>query len=667
MASIEDRIGSSTAVTFNSNELRADTQIYLSQFNSENWSGDIIAFDFLSDGSISTTPAWNVADQYDDVSYDYNTRVVYTLNTDTNTGTLLDWANITTAQQNDFKTNPDGSLGDDAIGQARLEYILGDRTNEASGSTYDFRSRESLLGDIIHSGPEFVGKPSLPYPDGDPFGVIGNRYSDFAESQKNRDGIIYVGSNDGMLHAFDTTQGGNEIMTYVPAELYSSGTATEGLHYLTNPDYQHKYYVDATVTTSDIFANLSSGAFGSDKWYTVLIGSYRAGGRGIYALDITDPTFGNNVTSAAQTVLWEFSDDDTPYMGYSFSEPSVVLLNNNKWAAVFGNGYNSDNGKAALLIVYIEEGVDGTWAATDFEVIDTNTGTVADKNGLGQITAVDTNGDFKIDRVYGGDIKGNLWAFDLSDTNSSNWDVAYPSDKPLFISQSDQAITVKGTITRTAANTSSNSPNILVIFGTGQFLVSADPSDTDTQSLYGVWDAGESEIEITDLVEQVLLPDSTNLLRIMSDNPVNYNESNPSSGDLGWYFNLPTAGERLLVNPVIRAEQVFFATSIPNTAICADGGGSGWLMILDAENGGEPTAGSFDINNDGYVDSSDQISSRFAAGIKFNNGLPGGLGFLGNSNNLYISGTGSSTVGAEGIVGLNQIDASRISWKELIK
>ena len=678
LASIEDRIGTSTAVTFNSNELRADTQLYLTQFNSENWSGDIVAFNFNTDGSINPTEAWRVTDYLDSGSYNYTNRVTYTLNSATNAGTTLQWGNISTAQQNDFKTAPDSTLGSDTDGQTRLNYFLGDRTHEASGTAYDFRQRDSILGDIVHSGPVFVGKPSADYPDLDPFGSSTKRYSDFVEAEKNRKGIVYVGANDGMVHGFDTSNNGQEVMTYVPAELYDSGSATSGLHYLSNPNYTHRYYVDINLASGDAFINTSTGGLGSPNWETVLTGGYGAGGRGVFALNITDESFPNSVAGAQNTVLWEFSDVNSAYMGYSYSEPRIALLNNGKWAVLFGNGYNSDNGRAALIILYIEEGIDGTWDTSDYEIIDTGVGDVANKSGIGQITVIDMNGDQVIDRVYGSGIDGNLWAFDLSDSNANNWDSAYKAgsvSKPLFTAQTGQPITVKSAITRTTDTTLANDPNVLLIVGTGQYLTDADPTSTTQQSIYGIWDAGVSEITVSDLVEQTLESFSTSTQRVVTDNTVTYDVNNPSNGDLGWYFDLPDTGERILIDPVIRLEQVFFATNIPSTQKCDDGGGSGWIMVLDAENGGEPTQGGFDLNADGNFDSADQISNKFVAGVKFDNGLPAGLGFLGGSGKLYITGTGSSGsiggalsgISSENIQQLNFQSKGRLAWKELFE
>ena len=507
----------------------------------------------------------------------------------------------------------------------------------------------------------------------------------FKKAQKNRDGILYVGANDGMLHAFDTTNNGAEVMAYIPSMLFSSGTASDGLHYLTDPDYVHSFYVDLGLTIIDTYISTTSGGLGSPSWTTVLAGGLRAGGKGVFALDVTNPSFTNNSTSAESTVLWEFDDSDSADMGFSYSAPKIVLLNNDEWAVLFGNGYNSANGAAALIILYIEKGVDGTWGANDFEVISTGVGDAINPNGLGQITAVDLDNDDVVDRVYGGDLQGNVWAFDLSDTSETMWDVAYKSGsvaKPLFTATPNvppspsatlQQVTVKGAVTRTETTTLANQPNVLVLFGTGQYLTTADPSNTDLQTFYGVWDAGTDELGKDDLVEQTLLGTSTTSIRVMSDNGVDYNVATPSSGEFGWYFNLPDTGERVIVDPIVRGSQVIFATLIPDANVCSDGGGSGWIMVLDAENGGEPTGGGIDFNNDGNFDT--DSSGNYVAGVKFNAGIPAGLGLLGDF--LYVTGTGgSSGSGGSGggggntsKAGLQNISDSltgRISWQELI-
>ena len=683
LAQIDDRIGTATAVTFNSNTLDTGTQVFFTEFNSESWSGDLLAFDVdVSNGDIIIPEAWKSSTTMDSASFNPANRTVYTYNgTD---GSLFQWASLTTAQQNDLKTNPDGSLETTTgfpVANARLDYLRGDRTHEATGSAYDFRVRASRLGDIVHSEPFFVGAPDANYPNLDPFGTAGDRYSDFQEAQKNRAPRLYVGANDGMLHGFDaSSSGGSEVMAYIPSMLFSSGTSADGLHYLTDPAYIHQYYVDAPVTVLDAYINKSTGGLGSPSWTSVLAGGLRAGGKGVYALDVTSPTFANNATAAQSTVLWEFGENDSSDIGFVYGAPRIVLLNNDEWAVVIGNGFNSTNGTASLLILYLEGGIDGTWSTSDFKVISTGVGNSGNPNGIGQITTVDLNNDGVTDRVYGGDLFGNVWAFDLSSSSATAWDVAY-SGQPLYVATPNvpptpsttlQPITVEGAVTRTETTTAANQPNVLVLFGTGQYLTTADPADTDQQTFYGVWDAGTSNVGKDDLVEQSLLGTSTTSIRVMSDNTVDYNEATPSSGEFGWYFDLPATGERVIIDPLVRGSQVIFATLIPDTDVCSDGGGDGWIMVLDAENGGEPTGGGIDFNNDGTFDTDG--SGNYVAGVKFTSGIPAGLGLLGDF--LYVTGTGGSGGSSGGsasntskgsLKNISDLLRGRISWQELVE
>ena len=698
LAAIDARTATATAVTFNSNQLDAGTHVYLTQFNSENWSGELLAFDINSDGTLGAQ-AWAATDDLDDSSFNVATRTVYTYNNRREETPpqpadpiVFEWANLSDRHTDDLRTDSAGNK-ETASGfpaaNARLNYIRGDRSEEigASSPTYNFRARDSRLGDIVHSAPVFVGAPNGPYPDKDPFGssTSNKRYSDFVEAKKNRKGIVYVGAGDGMVHGFDTTASGAEVMAYIPNALFDDSSANTGLHYLTNPNYTHKYYVDLSLAAGDAFITTSSGGLGTPSWTTVLVGGLRAGGKGVFALDVTDASFPNSDTGANSTVLWEFDDGDSAFVGFSYSNPRIVYLNNNKWAAILGNGYNSADGDAALLILYLEGGVDGTWSTSDYEIIETQSGDSGNVNGLGQVTVVDLNSDLIADRVYAGDIKGNLWAFDISSDNSNDWKVAYPSTgtpDPLFSTSTGRPITVKGAITRTETTTSANEPNVLVLLGSGQYLVTADTSNTDVQAFYGVWDAGTANLDENDLIEQDLIEASSDeTVRVMDDVHPNY-AATPSSGDFGWFYQLndpnemgdsfdsTNRGERVVIDPVVRGEQIFFATLIPGGDVCSDGGGSGWLMVLDAENGGEPTGGGIDLNNDGNFDSNDQISGKFVAGVKFTNGLPAGLGFLGGTDTLYISGTGGVGAGSittQGIQALPDADIGRLSWQELVE
>ena len=185
-------------------------------------------------------------------------------------------------------------------------------------------------------------------------------------------------------------------------------------------------------TAADVYIN---GA-----WRTVLAATLGAGGMGVFALDITDPTkFTESSANAANTVLWEFDSSDDADLGYTFGQPVIGLTKNDRWAAIAGNGYNADSGIASLFIIFLDANLeDGTWdEGTDYIKISTNIGSTTDINGMSAPSAVDSDGDGYLDRVYAGDIQGNLWAFNINSADTDNWDSAFlePNNdpQPIFI------------------------------------------------------------------------------------------------------------------------------------------------------------------------------------------------------------------------------------------
>ena len=208
------------------------------------------------------------------------------------------------------------------------------------------------------------------------------------------------------------------------------------------------------------------------------------------------------------------------------------------------------------------------------------------------------------------------------------------------------------------------------MFGSGQMLTSADPANKKQQSLYGIWDAGVANIRQNQLVEQTLKPSPQTDYRIMTNHQVNYQNHDPAAGDMGWYFNLPAAGERLIVDPEVRLNQIFFTTSIPDDNECSNNGGNGWLMVLDTKTGGESLNGAIDTNNDGLINVNDRINGDHVAGVEFDQGLPAGLGFLGGSNKVFITGTGGGSselkgLSTETIKEISIKPKGRLAWQEL--
>lgn len=690
LGSISGRTGSASSVAFNSGSLSTNSEVYLALFNSKNWSGDLFAIGLDPvTGAISPTATWSAATELDARNITSDPRVILTYgDTDSNDtvdeGVALKWANLTSSQKNDFRTNSSGTLDSEATGMARLGYIRGDRSCEPASSgicnynavapaftTKSFRERSSRLGDIIHSGPVFAGAPEVNWPDIAPYPTTsGETYSDYKASQLSRQGVIYVGGNDGMLHAFNQADG-REILAYVPSQLYSSN-ATEGLHYLTDPKYTHRYYVDQVPTISDAY--IKTTPTDSTSWKTILVGSLRGGGRGMFALDITNPsTFSESGSTPQDIVMWEFNNYDDPDLGYTFSRPSIVPLEGPggtiKWAAIFGNGYNdTGDGEAKLFVLFLEGGLDGTWTLdSDYLAITTAVGDTSDRNGLATPAVIDSDGDGFADRVYAGDLKGNMWVFDLSGSDTTSWKSAYMAGNtpaPLFIAGSNQQITTTPVIVRNSnqPTSASNKPNTLVIFGTGQYLGTADITTTDSQSMYGIWDSGSSTLDRSDLVKQTISTGTTSESvagRTLTNETVAYNAQ-----EKGWYMDLPTPGERSITDPVIRGDLVFFNTTIPDSNPC-NFGGTGWLMVAKWLNGGRPDTVAFDLNGDGTLNNLDEIAGVGSAGHIID-GLPTSPSNLGNKQ--YVSTT--ETTGGDKVVttDIEKVDGpntGRLSWEEV--
>jgi len=278
-------------------------------------------------------------------------------------------------------------------------------------------------------------------------------------------------------------------------------------------------------------------------------------------------------------------------------------------------------------------------------------------NGLSTPVVIDVNNDYKVDYVYAGDLNGNMWKFDLqganpTDTTANNWDVAYRSDsttpQPLFkakdASGNDQPITIKPDVMRHCDKTQSG---YLVLFGTGQYFGDPDFNNTNTQTIYGIWDYGDDEDDSEYLGEfdrgstpqlsnqpnTVTLLQQTEIffgqdpggsttydLRVLSDNDPdwvtvadinstgsNLDPSNTQANHAGWYFDLPITKERVIRNVIIRDGRLIVISSIPKSSRCAAGGDS-ILHEMDACSGGRLSEAQFDINDDGYIDDNDLIT-----------------------------------------------------------
>ncbi|RMG35293.1 MAG: pilus assembly protein PilY [Gammaproteobacteria bacterium] len=610
LKTIVDLTSSASAVSLNSGSLYGGTHLFQARFNTSRWDGDIWAYQIQSDGSIASGTTWQAASQMpaaDDrriLTYDGSNGVPFRWGTDAN-------EYLTAAQKT--------ALGSESL----LNYLRGVRTEEQPNGSY--RKRASTLGDIVSSAPLYVGPPSAGYPDfwGDGEPENANQYSAFVNDHATRTPMVLAGANDGMLHAFDANTG-VELFAYVPSMLISD------LPDLSDPAYTHRYYVDGTPVAMD--------AYFDSSWHTVVVGGLNGGGQGLYALDITDPpTDVDTETSLSGMVMWEFSDADDSDLGYTYSRPNVVRLANGGWGVILGNGYNntvadghqSTTGNAVLYVLDLTDG-------SIIKKIDTGVGSDDDPtganrpNGLSTVAPVDIDGDYIVDYVYGGDLFGNLWKFDLTASNANSWDVALKQGNtpiPLFKAMADtsdatsaQPITVRPTVGHHPTG-----KGYLIYFGTGKYIEVGDNSTTGqtTQTFYAVWDqdtgntSASSELDRSDLLQQEILAETTYgnyEYRLTSDNTPTWDNPDVSGIDsntvVGWYMDLilgsDNQGERQVTDPILRSGRIIFTTLLPSDDPCSFGG-TGWLMELDAKTGGRLGFTPFDTNSDGSFNSSDYV------------------------------------------------------------
>lgn len=667
-------IGNSSSVSFNTGTLNSESLVFSASFNSTAWSGNLAARELdPNTGDVADTPVWNASSRLD--SQAPADRVILTYSNDTKDGVPFRWPNsnllLDAGQQADLNTSVSGVA--DTLGQQRLNYLRGVRTGEGQ----QFRNRSSVLGDIVHSTPLFVGSPKLNWPDTDPFGVSTDRYSNFRNiTAAGRTPVVYVGANDGMIHGFNakestTEGGGQEVLAYVPRSVYSSN-ANEGLNYLTQPDYGHRYYVDLSPQAVDIYTKASPT--GSAAWRTVLLGGLRNGGVGFFALDVTDPASFSEA-NAADLVLWEFNESHDRRLNYVISEPVVGLMPNDRWAMILGNGWangsDTDDNKTGVFIVYMDGGLDGIWTeGTDYEFLE-----MGDTGGMSAVQPLDTNGDSIVDRIYGGDREGNMWVVDVGDKSSRKWGPVYTdtndAPKPLFKATdgtanpgASQPISSRPLVVRNVVapvgTEGVGGEDFLVLFGTGSYFTQGDASNTDEQTFYGVWDRGDADLTRNNLVEQSVITSANGLLRESGSASIDWSNTSGNGREYGWYMDLPETGERVINSAQIRGNIVFFETFTPSQSPC-DGGGTSWLMSVDLD-GSNPDSPVFDTNNDGVIDSTDGLYT----GAKSDDQGTGSTAFLGDGQYINVANE-DKVVKRDTDTGSSGQRTGRLGWQELLE
>lgn len=581
---VEEATGSAAAAATNTTSLQDGAATFQASYDTGDWSGNIEAF-ALSDpqdpegnGELrGETPDWVAEERLPS----HGTRNIFTWvpdeDGDPNEGETLEFH---TDQFDDFTDRQQEALNQsDGRGLERLNWLRGNQDQEG-GDEEDFRVRNNLIGDIVQSEPIVVYGQDFGYERLD--GADGS-YQSALEGWEDTDPKLFVAANDGKLHAFDARvpcdaganstgvpcgNGGTELFSVIPNSAY------EGMAERPAQNFGRDYVLDG----SPQLGHVQDG----NQWRRVVVTTQGRGGSGVFAVDVDN-----------REVLWEIDDSDSDLLGVTIGDPVLGRTPDGDWVTIIPNGPNSSDGRAGLVVV---DSISGEILG---EITPEN-GDNPEGNGMFAPVPVDVEADQTIDRLYAGDLEGNLWRVDLDNSDPSNW-----SSDLLFQTHggSDQPITSRPAVAR------GPSGSIGVYFGTGRFFATGDdvaPEEDPTQSLYGIFDNGTGTV--SELREQEIIWEDEQHgfeLRSSTERPLD-------DGHEGWYLDLLSPangpeGERVVERPIVRGgDRVVFATLIPETHDdpCQAGNGTGWIMELDAFTGSRLQRSPWDVSGDGFGEES---------------------------------------------------------------
>lgn len=597
-----------------------------------------------------------------------------------NHGIPFRWTNLSTAQKALLNANPtkisasatQSTWTSDTFGDKRVDFLRGDRTYETSGSP-QFRRRGSVLGAVVNAQPLYNASPDSGWFDTWPVGspeaaVVGTTsdYAHYVNANKDRAATVYVGSDDGMMHAFNAIDG-TERWAYVPNAVMANGNLTR----MTDKARGLTPGVDSKPTEQDVFID---GA-----WHTVLVGSLRLGGRGVYALDITNKSGDASEAAANATVMWEFTNKSTggANLGYTYGSPQIARLNNGEWAVLVSSGYYPNGpttdayddpasvetaaGQTSLFIISLKTGLlireIKTSSAPGFSGTTTY--------GLSTPGLYDIAGDQVDDIAAAGDLAGNLWRFDLTDSNPTNWKVnlmfkTYPS---AATNGSTGKCTAAGQCPISVMPVGMRNPSvrgIVWVFGTGKFLGKDDRNNgIPAQSFYGIYDYGVNSVNYPILPAQLNVQDMAQDTASPPNRFVTKNPVTTVANARGWTLPLDITtelGERNVVTPypIDANNTVILPTLIPTSDDPCTPGRRGALIVLNAATGGgfqvQPASGS-------------PPAGSVTAGIVNTNGAIPVSGELSPWTSV-----GGGTIGIAGIPNLTISDNFwyRTAWRELL-
>jgi type IV pilus assembly protein PilY1 len=567
LAAISIKNGSSAAAATSSLEpVAGDNFAYVAQYTTGLWYGDLLARSIdLDSGALSDTPEWSAQTQLQaKVAAASDTRTIYTYSGSgaTRLKTFVSANLATEIAANYFKSsasNPNGKLTQydtwtsaqqsAATDAAMIGFIRGQTGNQGQPSDLSklFRDRTYAFGDVVNSSPVFVKKPPFSYSDAG--------YASFVTDNAGRTPVVYVSANDGMVHAIDAATGG-ELWAYIPSAV------VPWLYKLADAAYanNHRFYVDGPITVGD--------AYDGSNWKSILIAGLGGGGKSYVALDITDPS--------SPKALWEFGTAQDADMGYSYGNAILTKRSSDgKWVVLFASGYNNNasggDGKGRLYVI------DAFTGAKLSEIVTDNAVTDPSLSGIAKLNNYVVNGlaDNTTQYVYGGDLGGSVWRFDIGAATSQKLGRTSAT-------AGNQPITVRPELARIRDGAGNN--HTVLYFGTGRYLGLTDlsgtsPSSAVAQAFYAVKDTG------ADL--GVLASSGTMVAQTLNTGASPRTVPNPVSVDWatknGWYVTLPV-GERVNVDPRLQLGTLVGLSNLPEDDYCKPGGSS-WLYAFDYRSG----------------------------------------------------------------------------------
>ncbi|WP_236233011.1 pilus assembly protein [Pseudomonas tohonis] len=583
---IASKAGSGGAGASSSASLTTETYYYKTLYDPKDWRGTIEAYRLdPATGRAGDRPNWST----DATILSSNNTARYETYSNNNV-VALSYSNLTQAQKNILDASVTAPLkGADLIEWSRGVAVSG------------LRSRQVLLGDIINSSLERLSPQ-----DKLASSLAGESSYDAylavkADKIKGMTSSLLVNSNDGLFHVINAATGAHRY-AYMPSTLISSLKIIANSTYATGGS--HRFMVDGQIAVAD----LQLGA----TWATMAFSGMGAGGKSMFAIKLFDAA--SDVVSAK----WEVSAPDTSDsnnkwndLGYTYSKPVIARNKDNKWVAIFGNGYGSFDGKAALFVVDAATGELLKKITVDDNKVG-SAGYSATGNGLSSPQVV-VDAENKVQAVYAGDLRGNLWKISLDDDSS----------RKLFAAGDGHPFSATPLVVEKPSTSGVGSDQgYLVLIGTGKLNESSDKLDKSRQAFYAIWDNPSQK---TTVKESELLRQSINgELQINGETYFTTSESKIDwTSKRGWYlpliYNNQEQGERVIYPAQTTLGRVIFVTAKVDANDPCESSGSGRLVELDLVSGAMLEYPVLDTNGDSRVNDDD----RKVGGLNIGGGLPG--------------------------------------------